>query len=341
MAINWAIRRVEPGVHRVEFGGKPRPKLWTFLSSDWHWDNPKARLDCIERDLRCAMQVNGFVISAGDLFCAMQGKYDKRSSKDSLRPEHMAGSYLDRLVDTAAEFLKPYVRVMGLITLGNHETSIYNRHETCLVTRLVERLRLAGSQCQKGGYNGWVQFVGRSSTGQARASWKLYYHHGSGGDSPVTQGLIGMNRVSQYVEADGILSGHIHTRNLSTVCRERLSTQGQRKVCETALIRTSTYKDEYQPLDGFHVEKGRGPRPTMNPGYWMQLKMNQPKTALDVNFHDIPPEVLEDDRESSSDGDTKARSTRGRSIQSKPKRRKSPVKKSGGRATRKKSSRSK
>jgi hypothetical protein len=334
MAKNWTIKRVEPGVHRVEFGGVNYPQLWAFLSSDWHWDNPKARLDLIERDLRQAKKVGGCVISAGDFFCAMQGKYDKRSSKDDLRPEHAGGSYLDRLVDTAAEFLKPYVDVMGLMTLGNHETAIYSHYETCLLTRLVERLRLLGSDGKVGGYNGWVQFMGRSKSGVASAQWRLYYHHGSGGDSPVTQGLLGMNRVSQYVDADGILSGHIHARNLSTVCRERLSPNGQRRVGETALIRTSTYKDEYAPLNGFHIEKGRGPRPVMRPGYWLSLKLDRTKTFLETSFHDVPPGVSDDAGSSDDDDDARAGSVRTRSRNSKQR-----SKASGGRKARPKGNR--
>ena len=309
MAKNWTISQLEAGVHRVEFGGANYPQLWAFLSSDWHWDNPKARLDLIERDLRQAKAVGGCVISAGDFCCAMQGKYDKRSSKDDLRPEHAGGSYLDRLVDTAAEFLTPYADVMGLLTLGNHETSIYGRHETCLITRLVERLRLAGSDCKRGGYNGWVQFMAKSKSGNGSAQWRLYYHHGSGGDSPVTQGLLGMNRVSQYVDADGILSGHIHARNLSTVCRERLTINGKRQVGETALIRTSTYKDEYAPLSGFHIEKGRGPRPTMRPGYWLHMRLDRTKTFLQTSFHDVPTGVPADGH-SDSDRDPEPRPVR-------------------------------
>ena len=303
--MRWNIKRQNAGVHRVEFsGGSTRPDMWAMLSADWHWDNPKCRLDRLERDLQEAQRVGAMVVSAGDLFCAMQGKYDKRSSKDSIRPEHMAGSYLDKLVDTATEFLAPYRDVMGLITLGNHETAIYGRHETCLITRLVERLRMMGSQCQRGGYNGWIQFVGKSRSGSAQGQYRVYYHHGSGGDSPVTQGLLGMSRVSQYVDADAILSGHIHTRNLSMISRERLSPQGIRKVTETALVRCSTYKDEYAPLEGFHIEKGRGPRPTERPSYWMKLKMSKGKDAIEATYHDVPPEPPEEPqaRVSRSDG---------------------------------------
>jgi hypothetical protein len=286
----WRIEAGESGVYRVDFWGARRPEMWVLLTADWHWDNPKCRLDCIERDLKLAKQIGAMVISCGDHFCAMQGKYDKRSSKDSIRPEHQTGSYLDALVDTAADFLKPYAEVMGLISVGNHESSIYNRHETCLVSRLVERLRVNGSQCRKGSYNGWVQFCSETDGRNQGETYRLYYHHGSGGDAPVTQGTISMSRVSQFVDADCILSGHIHTKNLGVMAREKLSPRGIRRVYETSLVRCSTYKDEYSPLDGWHIEKGKGPRPTRSPAYWMRLRLTKENT-ISATFHDEPTVV--------------------------------------------------
>lgn len=281
----WTIDPMESGVHRVRLPyGRP---CWFLLSADWHWDNPKCRLDCLERDLKLAREIGAMVISAGDHFCAMQGKYDKRSSKDSIRPEHQNGSYLDSLVETAAEFLLPYKDIMGLITVGNHESSIYSRHETCLTSRLVERLRAEGSPCRKGGYNGWLFAQAQSNSKVTGQAYRMYYHHGSGGDSPVTQGTISMSRVSQWVDADCILSGHIHTKNISVACREKLSPNGRRRVYETSLVRVSTYKDEYGPLEGWHIEKGRGPRPTANPSYWMRLAMDGHK-EFHATFHDTP-----------------------------------------------------
>jgi hypothetical protein len=138
-----------------------------------------------------------------------------------------------------------------------------------------------------------------------------------------------MNRVSQYVDADGILSGHIHAKNISKVCRERLSSNGQRRVGEIALIRTSTYKDEYAPLAGFHIEKGRGPRPVMQPGYWLSLKLDRTKTFLETSFHDVPPGVT-DERDSDSDRDPEPGPVRTRFRNSKQR-----SSKSGGRKTRK------
>jgi hypothetical protein len=286
----WTIESGEQGVWKVRFSGGRTPSMWVLLSADWHWDNPKTRLDLIERDLKLAKKIGAMVISAGDHFCAMQGKYDKRSSKDSIRPEHQDGSYLDRLVETGAEFLMPYKDQLGLISVGNHETAIYNRHETCLVSRLVERLRVAGSPCQKGSYNGWVQFLPKYKTQSLGESLRLYYHHGSGGDAPVTHGTIAMSRVSQWIDADVILSGHLHIRNLSVTAREKLTPAGNRRVYETSLVRVSTYKDEYRPLDGWHIEKGKGPRPTTNPSYWMRLSAGARNGAVHVTFHDKPIE---------------------------------------------------
>lgn len=285
----WSITPAENGVFKVRFTGTRSPSMWVMLSADWHWDNPKCRLDVLERDLKKAKEINAMVVSLGDHFCAMQGKYDKRSSKDSIRPEHQAGSYLDRLVETAAEFLKPYKDCLGLISVGNHETAIYNRHETCLTSRLVERLRAEGSQCRKGGYNGWVMFSAYYNNKALSDGYRMYYHHGSGGDAPVTHGTIAMSRVSQFVDADCIVSGHLHIRNMSVTARERLTAGGNRKVYETSLIRVSTYKDEYSPLDGWHIEKGKGPRPTSNPSYWMQLSLDS-RGSVQASFHDSPPE---------------------------------------------------
>lgn len=288
---SWKIESLEHGVHRVDFAGGRLPEMWVLLTADWHWDNPKCRLDAIERDLKLAKSIGAMVVSCGDHFCAMQGKYDKRSNKDSIRLEHQVGSYLDALVDTAAEFLKPYADIMGMISVGNHETAIYGRHETCLISRLVERLRVSGSRCVKGGYNGWLLFrPRREGPHDSGGFYRMYYHHGSGGDAPVTQGTIAMSRVSQYVDADCILSGHIHLKNIGVMAREKVTPSGVRKVYETSLVRVSTYKDEYSPLEGWHIEKGKGPRPTNSPGYWMRVRLTR-DGGLQATFHDEPAGV--------------------------------------------------
>ena len=50
----------------------------------------------------------------GDVLCLMQGRYDPRGSKASVRPEHQVDNYLDAVISTAAEFLPLQVRRRSL-----------------------------------------------------------------------------------------------------------------------------------------------------------------------------------------------------------------------------------
>jgi hypothetical protein len=95
----------------------------------------------LKRHLDLALKRNAPVIDVGDFFCAMQGKYDKRSNKNDIRPEHQKGDYLDALVKTAANYLEPYAPILTMRGWGNHETAMLKNHETDLTERLVERLR--------------------------------------------------------------------------------------------------------------------------------------------------------------------------------------------------------
>ena len=67
---------------------------------------------------------NGYIIVTGDLFCLMQGKYDKRSSKSDILPQHNKNNYLDAVIDEAIELLTPYAHNILLLSKGNHETSV-------------------------------------------------------------------------------------------------------------------------------------------------------------------------------------------------------------------------
>ena len=72
---------------------------WTqrfLLSADRHHDNPHTDQALERRHLEEVLTSGAGIIDLGDLFCAMQGKFDKRSSKNDLRPEHKSGDYLHR-----------------------------------------------------------------------------------------------------------------------------------------------------------------------------------------------------------------------------------------------------
>ena len=282
----WTTESLGNSVTRIDFGSR----LWVLVTSDWHWDSIHCNREALEADLKLAKKLNAAVLSIGDHFDVMGGKYDPRSNgKYDLRPELQTGDYFDAVVKQGADWLKPYIDQMALITPGNHETSVRRRQETCLTTRLVERLRFQGARVQQGGYAGWVLFRGRKSTNETSkniASWKMWYHHGYGGGGPVTRGVIDFSRYLVDVDADAVVSGHIHQRTLIEAKRQRITSNGIPEISPLYLVRSSTYKDE-SVTDGWAVEKGMSARPMG--GWWLCLRFGgRNASQLVGTFHDRP-----------------------------------------------------
>ena len=241
-------------------------EFWVLVRGDAHWDNPHCDRGLELEHLQEAKRRKAAIIDIGDLFCAMQGKYDKRSNKSSVRPEHQHGNYLDRLVETAAEYYAPFAHNFVILGQGNHESAILNRHETDLTERLVERLNtLTGSRIVAGGYTGWVRFEFKLSPTHRRTK-ELWYIHGYGGGGPVTKDMIQASRQMMYVDADILASGHVHDRWSSDYVRIGLTSSGKVLHKDVLYIKCGTYKDEYDDgRGGWHIETGKGPKPV---GQW-------------------------------------------------------------------------
>ena len=257
-------------VHEVSID-LAKPGCRVLLTSDWHFDNPKCRRDLLQRHLDEAVETDSPVMCFGDLFCMMQGKYDKRSAKTDLRPEHQTGSYIDAVIDEAADWLDPYKHVLAFITLGNHETSIIDRHETNPIDRLAAKLRDKGGITLSGGYQGYVRF--NLFHGTARHRFRLFFHHGAGGGAPVTKGAIDFNRLREIAEADIYVLGHIHRRNHDDGVLLDLNHNGRLTLRQRDYVRTSTYKQEGHHAAGWCESKMMGTRPLG--GFWMEVSQRR------------------------------------------------------------------
>ena len=88
---------------------------WFLLSADRHHDNIYCDRELEKKHLDQAKERGAYVLDFGDLFCAMQGKYDPRKSMDDIRPEDVGADYLDRIVRHAAEDYAPYAKQFILI----------------------------------------------------------------------------------------------------------------------------------------------------------------------------------------------------------------------------------
>jgi UDP-2,3-diacylglucosamine pyrophosphatase LpxH len=238
-----------------------------LLLSDIHIDNPKCDRALLKKHLEQAKAKGAGILVFGDLFCAMQGKYDKRANKEALRPEHRVVNYFDALVDTTAEYLKPYAENILLITPGNHETAILKNHETDLTTRLALQLG-----CEVGAYAGWVRMQFRY--GQFKRAQVLSYHHGYGGGGPVTRDVIQTARKAVYLpDADIVVSGHTHDRWIVPVPRVKLLQNGIQTVTEQLHLKLGTYKDEYTVGHGWAIEKGFAPKSLG--GVWLSFNFRK------------------------------------------------------------------
>jgi predicted phosphodiesterase len=193
----------------------------------------------------------------------MQGKYDKRACKDSIRPEHQHGNYLDTLVDTAAKWFEPYAKNLVVIASGNHEESIRKNHETDLIERLVARLNGSGGGVWHGGFAGWVSFRFRAEGGGPWRTIRLHYDHGYGGGGAVTRDVIQGDRRAVYTpDADILVSGHTHDLWTMGVARARISPAGVPYQDMQWRVKIPSYKEEYvDGYGGWHARRGAPPKP--------------------------------------------------------------------------------
>lgn len=260
---------METNVHLLK---KEFEKTKILLISDIHWDNPKCKRDLLKSHLDEALKINADILLNGDTFCLMQGAYDPRKNKNDIRPEHNKANYLDAVVDTAIDWFAPYAHLIKVVGYGNHETNILKRQETDVIKRFVEGLNAKmGTDIQIGGYGGWILYKFVRGGSNSSILYRIKYFHGSGGGGPVTKGSIQFNRMSTMVEnADMIWMGHVHESQELTYTVERMNSANVVDLRDILMVRTPTYKEEYnEGKGGWHVERGAPPKPLG--GRWLEL----------------------------------------------------------------------
>jgi hypothetical protein len=261
---------------------------WVFLSSDRHHDSAGCDRKLELEHLELCRERDASIIDVGDLYDAMQGRYDPRRSYPDMRPEYAQAMikqgrcYLDLIVEDAAKFYAPYAGNFLVIGRGNHESSIQTHNDTDLTDRLVSELnKQPGATVQAGCYGGWVVFQFTMGKTQHERIL-LKYYHGSGGDAPVTRGVIQTARQAVYLpDADIVVNGHSHNAYIVPIERERMSMKCVSYQDTQWHLRTPTYHDDYgDGGDGWHVESGKPPKP--RGGIWLHF------TYLNKHIHFRP-----------------------------------------------------
>jgi len=246
--------------------------LKLLLRSDAHHDSVNNLRDLEKKHLDQAVRDGAYILDFGDIFDGMQGRNDPRRGYQDLRPEFKVANYFDAIEDDAFQFYKPYADNWILMGKGNHELSILKNTQIDMVSRLSGRL---GVHC--GSVGGWVKFKFERSSGGRRTTVNLKYHHGAGGNAPVTKGVIDTNRQAVYLpDADLVCNGHNHQAYILPLARERISDTNRIYRDIAYYLRTPGYKDQ----GDWEREKGFPPSP--HGAIWATIWINnQAKPQID------------------------------------------------------------
>ncbi len=297
-------------VTTFDFEAKEGWKQWVLLQSDNHHDSILCNRELEDEHLETARQRGAMVMMFGDILDAMQGRFDPRRSMSELRPEYRRDDYYDVIVEDAAHWYGRYAEVISLMCDGNHELSVLKNANTNILANLIKAINQKHQvQIRRGGYGGWVRLVMHMG-GEKTVVKRIKYFHGSGGEAPVTRGVIQTNRQAVYLpDADIVVNGHSHNMYYVPISRERLSYEGVQSFDVQHHVRIPGYKQAYgDGMGGWEVTRGGVPKPIG--AVWLLLAREGDEIKLQVvadirgaDVVTVDPEELYSGRVYAQDGE--------------------------------------
>lgn len=273
-------------VTTVRFNLDVHQGQWFLLRSDAHHDSIACNRDLELEHLEKAKKRDAFAFDGGDLFDAMQGRFDPRRSMDELRPEYRRGDYFDYVIKDCEKFYGPYAENFLVMARGNHEVAVRKHASTDLTDRLVYSLNaFHEGRIVAGGFGGWLRIVITRNKKYPLSSLNIKYFHGAGGEAPVTKGVIQTNRQAVYLpDAHVVLNGHNHWQYILPLARERLGQQGNHYSDLQYHVRIPGYHQGYgDGTRGWNVETGKAPKPIGC--VWMWIENCGHDRPLGLAFH--------------------------------------------------------
>lgn len=267
---------------RLKFNSTKESKS-ILLISDVHFDSVKCNRKALKKLLDEAVERDAYIMIFGDLLDVMGAKYDPRSGKSDIRPEYNASNYFELVLNDIVNFFGPYADRILMISKGNHEDSVKRRHEFDLLSIMEYKMRMEHKwEGLIEGYEGWLLFSGEYTTsgeknkkrkggGRSLGTIKTYYTHGSGGNAPVTRGVIQTNRRQVQIQADMFISGHIHTQWAVPVPQRRVTDLGVEEVKDVIHLQLGCFKESHR--GSWEAQKGFAA--SNIGGYWVKFYMDQ------------------------------------------------------------------
>jgi hypothetical protein len=173
---------------------------------------------------------------------------------------------------------RPYVRILGT---GNHEMKWAKWNGFDPTAALIELLNCDDDwpPIKHGGVSGWYRTRFRWGTSDRAPSvaHTLWYHHGSGGDAPVTKGAIEFSRMESRWQADCYTMGHKHWRSSAFGACGYLSPTDLPRRREHLLLQTGSYllnhldSSQDNPTHMMYAEEFNHPPKPMG-GWFLRLR---------------------------------------------------------------------
>lgn len=225
-------------------------KFYFALFSDLHLEADDCDTELCKSDFEEAMSFDARIHINGDLIDAILPSDAKRYTRgtDSGDVDYK----LNAVTEYAYEFLKPYVNNIDSISPGNHEESVLKYHHYDVVRGVITLLNMIRDRSlppiHQGGYKGFLRYrFNFGKNGRVR-DITIFRHHGKGGSSAITKGMIDFSRVIPYYEADVYWIGHLHTNITDNgIRRARVNQAGDIVIDNKLAIFTAGYKKAYMP----------------------------------------------------------------------------------------------
>lgn len=176
--------------------------------SDGHCDSPFFDEAAFLGVMKAIKAENRYVIINGDLFDAIL-RTDKKRAENHLMEK--TDDQINQKVKRMVALLKPFQENILFIARGNHESSCIKFNGVDLIDLTCEMLN-AGSEHKIicGNYSNWIRLNWYNTQNKSAAHYDIFLHHGTGGQAPVSRGMIDFDRLASSVDADLILTGHKH-----------------------------------------------------------------------------------------------------------------------------------
>lgn len=255
--------------HVFRFPARVNQPVRLFLCSDLHLGHVNADTNRIRREFDRAVALKAHIIINGDVFDAVTTGDKRYTPGQTVREIAEAKDSLRATVEYGYRLLAPYARSIRVIGVGNHETAWIKYRQSDPVAGLCDRLAKDCDQAPRhGGIAGFVVSLLDVPSGEGKPltlSHRLHYHHGVGGDSPVTKGTIDINRKAVAFEYDCVTFGHKHNKLAAedVVCGVRPN--GRIYYRRRLAIQTGSYLRNYtktgqdRPLDFTYAEESWHP----------------------------------------------------------------------------------